>query len=94
MPRCVNEIEEIVAALMLIKHLDSMALDSDATLTFKVHIVKNLVLKITCVNRPGHLKKPVGKRALAMVYVCYYAEIAYAIHQYGTGSIQVQIYII
>jgi len=94
MPRGVNQIEKIVFPLILIRHLDGVALDGDSTLTLKIHIVKDLVLEIPRINGPGHLKKPVGKSALAMVYVRYYAKVAYVVHQPPGGSIQVQIYII
>jgi hypothetical protein len=71
-----------------------VALDGDSALTFKIHIVKNLIVKITLINGTGLLKKSVGKSALAMVYVRYYAKVAYIFHQSSFGSIQVQIYTI
>jgi len=81
MPRGVNQVEIIIPPLMHIRHLDSVALYGDPPLTLEIHIIKYLVLKLPRLNGPGHLKKPVGKSALAMVYVRYYAKVAYVVHQ-------------
>ena len=94
MPGGVNQVEKILLLLILIRHLYGVALDGDSALTFKIHIVKNLIVKITLINGTGLLKKSVGKSALAMVYVRYYAKVAYIFHQSPFGSIQVQIYTI
>jgi hypothetical protein len=66
---------------MLVGHLDGVALDCNASLPLKIHVVENLVLEIARINGPCHLKESVGKSALAMVYMCDYAEVTYVVHQ-------------
>ena len=61
-------------------HLDSMALNGDATFAFQVHIVQHLVLHFLVAHSFGVLKQAVGKRALAVVDMCYYAEIPNIFH--------------
>ena len=52
MPRCVDEIQYVVSAIMLILHLYRVAFDSDAAFTFEFHVVKDLLLQnIEQVNR-------------------------------------------
>jgi hypothetical protein len=57
-----------------------MALDGDAALLLQVHVVKHLILHLTLRDGVGVFQKTVGQRALAMVDVGDYAEIAYTIH--------------
>ncbi len=58
-----------------------MALDGDAALALKIHVVEHLGLHILSVYGIGALKQPVGKCRLPMVDMRYDAEIAYMIHQ-------------
>ena len=57
-----------------------MALDGDAALALKVHIVENLVLRLPFVDGARVLKQTVGQSALAVVDVRYDAEIADVVH--------------
>ncbi len=52
-------------------------------LSLSDHIIENLILKLTCINGSRLLKKPVGKSALAMINMCYYAEVSYVVHHRG-----------
>jgi hypothetical protein len=55
-----------------------MTLDGDTSLALQVHIVKHLSL--SHLDGIGALKKSVGKGRLAVIYMCYYAEISDILH--------------
>ena len=74
--RGINQIEGIV----LVAHLDGVALDGDATLLFQFHVVEHLVLHVALADGVGRLEQTVGKGALAMVDMGYDAEVAYILH--------------
>ena len=44
MSRSVNKVQNVFLALVLILHLDGVALDCDAALLLQVHVVKHLTL--------------------------------------------------
>ena len=80
MSRGVNQVEREFCAIFHIVHLDRMALDGDATLTFQVHVIKHLGLHVLASDGVGELEQAVGERALAVVDVCHDAEVAYCLH--------------
>ena len=65
MSRSIDEVEHIVFPIKRILHLYGMALDGDATLALKVHVVEHLPL--------GYLygfcmfEQPIGQSGFAMV---------------------------
>jgi hypothetical protein len=63
-------------------HLDGMAFNGNASLPFKIHVIKHLVLKFTFSNGFCFLKKPVGQGALAMINMCDDTEVPDVIHQF------------
>ena len=65
---------------MHIIHLDSMALDGDAFLLFKVHRVKNLIFHVSGSQSVGDLQHPVCERTFTMVDMCDYAKVSYVLH--------------
>ena len=76
-PRRVDEVQRIV----VVAHLDGVALDGDAALLFEVHIVEHLVLHFAGGDRVRHLQQAVCQRALAVVDMGYDAEVAYVLHR-------------
>ena len=57
--RSINKIQNICLAIMLVFHLYGMALDSNATLTLQIHVVKHLALSyLDCLCT---LQQSVGK---------------------------------
>ena len=78
MSRSVNEIQYIVLTFVVIFHLNGMALDGDASLLLKIHIVEHLSLND--LDGIGIFQKPVGKCRLAVVDVCYDAKVSYILH--------------
>ena len=74
-----GSVDEVEAVAVVI-HLDSVALDGDALFLLKVHIVQHLILHIAGGQGAGQFEEPVGQRALAVVDMRYYAEIAYSVH--------------
>ena len=58
-----------------------MAFDSDATFALEIHIIQHLGFHVFGSNRTGIFEKSVGKSGLAVVYVRYYAEVAYMVHK-------------
>jgi len=57
-----------------------MALDGNATLSFNIHVVKDLILLLPFGNGSGRFQKPVGQGAFTVVYVSDDAEIANIVH--------------
>ena len=79
MSRSINKIQDIgLSILCLIFHLDSMALDCDATLSFQIHIIKHL--SFSNLDGLGLLQKSVCQGTFTMVYMCNNAEISYFIY--------------
>ena len=62
------------------KHLYGVAFDGNATFALKVHVVQHLCFHVFGCNGAGIFEKSVGKSGFAVVYVRYYAEVAYMVH--------------
>ena len=78
MPRSVYQIKDVLLTLIIVLHLDGMALDGDASLLFKVHIIEHLAF---ChFNGLSIFKQAVGQGRLAMVNMCNNAEITDVLH--------------
>ena len=74
----VDEVQLVNAAVgSLVIEPDGARLDGYAALAFKVHVVKDLILHVALGNGAGRLKQAVGKRAFAVVNMCYYRKISY-----------------
>ena len=78
MSRGVNQVQDIFLALIHILHLDGVALDGDAALALQVHVVQHLSFRH--LDGLGELQQTVGQRRLAVVDMCYDAEISYMVH--------------
>jgi len=79
-PRRVYQVQRVgLSVVMAIGHLDGVALDGNAALTFQVHVVQHLSF--------GHLyglrtfQQSVGQCGLAVVDVGYDAKVSYLIHK-------------
>ena len=77
----VYEIQRILLPVVHVVHLNGVALYRDAFFAFEVHVVKHLRLQFALGKRTGLLQKAVGERALAVVDMGYYAEVAYVFHK-------------
>ena len=75
-PRSVYQVQRIALPL----HLNSVALNRDATLFFQIHVVQHLVLHLTWVHRMRILQHPISQRRFAVVDMSYDAKIAYILH--------------
>ena len=80
MSRSVNKIEYILFAVQLEIHLNGVAFYSYAALALQVHVVQHLRLHILGGDGVGKFQKTVGKGTLAVVNMCYNAEVAYILH--------------
>jgi hypothetical protein len=69
---------------VLVVEGDGRSFYGDASLSLKFHIVENLVLFFTFIDRSGKLQYSVGERAFTVVDMRYYREISYVFgaHQY------------
>ena len=77
MTRSIDEVEDIfIAVVCLIEHAHGRELYGDAALALYVHGVEQLVLHVALGYLAREFHYPVGKRALAVVDVRYYTEIA------------------
>ena len=90
--RGVNQVESILLAFIVILHLNGMALDGDATLALKVHVVEHLCLQVLCLYGVGIFKQTVGKRALSVVDMRYNAKIPYIFHSKKVYYLPIIIY--
>ena len=80
MSRGIDEVEGVLLAVEGMLHLYGVALDGDAALAFKIHIVEHLVFEVAVGDGLGMLQQTVGESALAVVDVRYYAEISNVFH--------------
>ena len=68
MPRRIDEVKIYsLPPLCRILHLYGVALDSDTTLTFQIHVVEHLVL--CYLDSIGVFQESVSKGRLTMIYV-------------------------
>ena len=73
----INKIIDVFFPILCcIGQSDSTSLDCDTTLTFKVHVVKKLLLHITALNSSGFLKNSVGQCGFTVVNMRYNGEIS------------------
>ena len=79
MSRSVDEVEQILDTILLIFHLNGMALDGNAALAFQIHVVKHLVLGN--LNGLGVFQHTVSQSRLAVVYMGNDAEVPYVLHE-------------
>ena len=84
-PRSIDEIEDVLLAILVVLHLDRMALDGDPLFLLQVHIVQDLCLHVPAGQSLGQFEQPVGKSTLAMIYVSDYAEISDVFHTFKPG---------
>ena len=80
MPRSVDKVQIISFTNVIIFHLDRVALDGDAPLPFKVHIVENLILVFPFRDCVCLFKKAVSQGAFTVVNMGYNAEITDTVH--------------
>jgi hypothetical protein len=59
-----------------------MTFDRDTTLTFKIHVVQQLVLFLTSRNRSGMVEQSIGKRAFPVIDVRNDAKVANVLHSF------------
>ena len=113
--RSVDEVEDIfaggcrladaqrviyVAWLIVVVHLDGVALDSDATFALQIHIVENLRLHVTLGHSLRALQQTICQSGFAVVNVCDDTEVADIFHskhynygrKYNQKLREVQIY--
>ena len=76
-PGRIDKVERVLFAVMDVLHPHRRKLDGDTSFTLDIHAVEQLILHIALADRARKLHEPVGKGALAVVYVRYYAEITY-----------------
>ena len=82
MSRSVDKVEHILLAVVLVFHLYGVTLDSDAALALEIHVVEHLGLHVLGGYGIGIFQQAVGQGRLAMVDVCYDAEIADILHSW------------
>ena len=80
MTRSIDQVERIFLTLIIIIHLDGVALDRDALLLLKVHRVKDLVLHITRIQCIGHLQHSVCQSTLSVIDVRDDAKVSCVLH--------------
>jgi hypothetical protein len=80
MAGCINQVKNVIFALVFIFHLDSVGLDGNALFALQIHIIQHLCLHLAVGERARKLQKPVGQRAFAVVNVGYNAKIPDVLH--------------
>lgn len=76
--RRVNQMQQVVLALVVVYHGASLGLDRDASFPLDIEPVQNLLLP-SRLNSTRELQQAVGERTLAMVYVSNNTEVAITI---------------
>ena len=82
MPRSVDKVEHISLAVYDVFHLYGMALDSDTSLSFEIHVVEHLCFHVLCGNGLGVFEQTVGKGRFAVVDMGYDAEVPDIFHSH------------
>lgn len=77
----VNKIEDILLPAKFVFHLYGVALNGDASLLLKIHVVKHLPFRY--LNRVCTFQKTVGNGTLTVVDVSNDAEITYMLHEFN-----------
>ena len=77
----IYKIQVVFVPFKKIFHLYGMTFYCYASLPFKVHIIKNLVLEFSFRNCIRFFKKPVSQGAFAVVYMSNNTEITDIVHQ-------------
>ena len=80
MTRRVDEVEGVALPIRHMVHLDGVALDGDATLPLKVHIIERLFLQFTVGNGARGMQQTIGQGTLAMVDVGNDTEVTDVFH--------------
>ena len=65
------------SVISLIDRTYGLGFDGDSSLPFKLHIVKDLLLHLSCGKQTRFLNDTVGKRGLAVIDMGNYAKISY-----------------
>ena len=76
--RSVNQVKDIFFTLIVVFHLDSMALDGNTSFLLQIHIIKHL--PVSHLNSVGKLQQAVCQGRFTMVNVGNNAEVAYILH--------------
>ena len=76
----IDEVERKLLALIVILHLDGVALDGDAALAFKIHIIEYLIDQFLVVQGMSQFQKPIGQSRFAVVDMGYDAKISDVFH--------------
>ena len=76
--RSINQVKDILLPLISIFHLDRMALDSDPSFFFQIHIIKHLPW--SHLNGVSKLQQTVGQRWLTVVNMSNNAKVANILH--------------
>ena len=77
-PRSVNQVQDVFFSLIIIFHLDGMALNRNTALTFQIHIIKHL--SFGHFHRLSILQQTVRQSRLTMVDMGYNTEISDIFH--------------
>jgi hypothetical protein len=79
--RCVNQIQGIgVAVACRIRQADRLAFYRNASFSFDIHRIEQLVFEFAGSHQVAELDHPVGKGRFAVIDMGYYTEIADMIH--------------
>jgi hypothetical protein len=65
---------------MIMFHLNGMALYGDPSLSFQIHIIQHLLLKVPLTDRICELKQSVGQRAFPMINMGNDTEVPDVFH--------------
>ena len=70
--------------MCLVTHLNGMAFNRDAALTFQIHVIQHLAF---CdLNRFCLLQQTIGKCRFAMVYMCNNTKVSYIIYRFHSAE--------
>ncbi len=80
----VDEVEHVWAILELVRHGDDGGFDGDASLSFEVHGIKELILRLAGGDGAGQLHETVGQGALAVIDMGDDGEVSDVVGFYHT----------
>lgn len=82
MTRCVNQVQHVFISIFgAIGQGNGIAFDGNAPFPLDIHVVQQLVLKVSFIADTGELDQPVGQCGLAVIDVCNDTEISDIFHK-------------
>ena len=90
--RSVDKVKSVLLSIVVVIHLDSVALDGDTLLLLQIHRIEDLILHITGCQRVCNLEHSVCESTLAVVDMGYNTKVSCFLHRIRIIGAKIAIY--